>query len=59
MAKALLGHVGVADPHLVADNSQAWLVPVGTPGRDTAEFVHPTQPGWDATAGALHSAVTG
>ena len=48
-----------ADPHVVADNSTAWLVPVGTPGRDTAEFVHPTQPGWDATAGALRVAVTG
>jgi hypothetical protein len=47
------------DPHVVADNSHAWLVPVGTPGRDVAEFVHPTQPGWDATAGALRVAVTG
>ncbi|MEW1952263.1 SGNH/GDSL hydrolase family protein [Terrabacter sp. NPDC080008] len=47
------------DPHVVADNSRAWLVPVGTPGRDTAEYVHPTQPGWDATAGALRAAVIG
>src|SRR6478609_2015239 len=53
------GRVHGLDPHVVADNSQAWLVPVGTPGRDTAEFVHPTQPGWDATAGALRVAVTG
>jgi lysophospholipase L1-like esterase len=53
------GRVHGLDPHVVADNSKAWLVPVGTPGRDTAEFVHPTQPGWDATAGALRVAVTG
>ena len=53
------GRVHGLDPHVVADNSKAWLVPVGTPGRDTAEFVHPTQPGWNATAGALRSAVTG
>ncbi len=53
------GHVHGLDPHVVADNSNAWLVPVGTPGRDVAEFVHPTQPGWDATAGALRTAVTG
>jgi hypothetical protein len=43
----------------MADNSSAWLVPVGTPGRDVAEFVHPTQPGWDATAAALRAAVAG
>jgi len=53
------GRVHGLAPHVVADNSNAWLVPVGTPGRDTAEFVHPTQPGWNATAGALRSAVTG
>ncbi|MBW8729869.1 MAG: SGNH/GDSL hydrolase family protein [Terrabacter sp.] len=53
------GRVHGLDPHVVADNSKAWLVPVGTPGRDVAEFVHPTQPGWDATAGALRVAVTG
>ncbi|MFM6849580.1 MAG: SGNH/GDSL hydrolase family protein [Terrabacter sp.] len=53
------GRVHGLDPHVVADNSKAWLVPVGTPGRDVAEFVHPTQPGWDATAGALRAAVTG
>ena len=47
------------DPHVLADNSAAWLVPVATPGRDVAEFVHPTRPGWDATAGALRVAVTG
>lgn len=53
------GRVHGLDPHVVADNSNAWLVPVGTPARDTAEFVHPTQPGWNATAGALRAAVTG
>ena len=53
------GRVHGLDPHVVADNSKAWLVPVGTPGRDTAEFVHPTQPGWNATAEALRAAVTG
>ncbi|WP_374971073.1 SGNH/GDSL hydrolase family protein [Terrabacter sp. BE26] len=53
------GRVHGLDPHVVADNSRAWLVPVGTPGRDTAEFVHPTQPGWNATARALRVAVTG
>lgn len=53
------GHAHGLDPHVVADNSNAWLVPVGTPGRDVAEFVHPTQPGWDATAGALRTAVAG
>ncbi|WP_076263890.1 hypothetical protein [Intrasporangium flavum] len=47
------------DPRIVADQSNAWLVPVGTPGRDVAEFVHPTQPGWDATSSALRAAVTG
>lgn len=52
------GRVHGLDPHVVADNSNAWLVPVGTPGRDVAEFVHPTRPGWDATAGALRAAVT-
>ncbi len=53
------GRVHGLDPHVVADNSTAWLVPVGTPGRDVAEFVHPTQPGWDATTRALRVAVTG
>ncbi|GAA2740072.1 hypothetical protein GCM10009868_00760 [Terrabacter aerolatus] len=53
------GRVHGLDPHVVADDSNAWLVPVGTPGRDTAEFVHPTQPGWNATAGALRTAVGG
>lgn len=53
------GRVHGLDPHVVADNSNAWLVPVGTPGRDVAEFVHPTQQGWDATAGALRASVTG
>ncbi|GAB3873309.1 SGNH/GDSL hydrolase family protein [Terrabacter terrigena] len=53
------GHLHGLDPHVVADNSKAWLVPVGTPGRDVAEFVHPIQPGWDATAGALRAAVAG
>ena len=53
------GHVHGLDPHVVADNSKAWLVPVGTPGRDVAEFVHPIQPGWDTTAGALRAAVAG
>jgi lysophospholipase L1-like esterase len=53
------GRVHGLDPHVVADDAAAWLVPVGTPGRDTAEFVHPTQPGWDATARALRVAVTG
>lgn len=53
------GHAHGLDPRVLADNSDAWLVPVGMPGRDVAEFVHPTQPGWDATAGALRAAVTG
>ena len=53
------GRVHGLDPHVVADNSKAWLVPVGTPGRDVAEFVHPIQPGWDTTAGALRAAVAG
>lgn len=53
------GRIHGLDPHVVADNSNAWLVPVGTPGRDTSEYVHPTQPGWNATAGALRAAVTG
>ena len=52
------GRVHGLDPHVVADNSNTWLVPAGTPGRDVAELVHPTQPGWDATAGALRDAVT-
>jgi lysophospholipase L1-like esterase len=51
------GRVHGLDPHVVPDNSNAWLVPVGMPGRDVPEFVHPTQPGWDATAGALRAAV--
>jgi len=52
------GRVHGLDPRIVADQSQAWLVPVGSPGRDVAEFVHPTQPGWDATTSALRAAVT-
>ena len=52
------GRVHGLDPRVVGDQSNAWLVPVGTPGRDVAEFVHPTQPGWDATASALRAAVT-
>ena len=53
------GRVHGLDPHVLADNSSAWLVPVGTPGRDVAEFVHPIQAGWDATAAALRASVTG
>ncbi|MGI9156643.1 MAG: SGNH/GDSL hydrolase family protein [Marmoricola sp.] len=41
------------DPHLVPDNSKAWLVPFGTPGRATAEYVHPLRAGWNASAKAL------
>ena len=52
------GRVHGLDPRVVADQSDAWLVPVGSPGRDVAEFVHPTQPGWDATSSALRAAVT-
>lgn len=51
------GRVHGLDPRVVADQSQAWLVPVGSPGRDVAEFVHPTQPGWNATSSALRAAV--
>jgi hypothetical protein len=51
------GRVHGLDPRVLGDQSSAWLVPVGSPGRDVAEFVHPTQPGWDATASALAAAV--
>jgi len=41
------------DPRIGADNTDSWLVPVGAPGRETAEFVHPRLVGWTATARAL------
>lgn len=53
------GHAHGLDPHVAADNSQAWLVPVLAPGRERPEWVHPTLTGWTATAGALREAVTG
>lgn len=45
------------DPHPVADNRAAWLVPVLTPGREYSEWVHPTAAGWVASALALSSAM--
>lgn len=53
------GHAHGLDPRTVADQSNAWLVPVAAPGRQQPEWVHPTQDGWNATAGALYAAVTG
>lgn len=41
------------DPHVVADNTNAWLVPLFAPGRVSAEYVHPTRQGWAASAVAL------
>jgi len=41
------------DPRRGADNTDSWLVPIGAPGRETAEFVHPKLVGWTGTARAL------
>ena len=53
------GHEHGLDPRTVGDQSNAWLVPVGAPGRQEAEWVHPTPDGWSATAEAVYAAVTG
>lgn len=53
------GHAHGLDPRTVGDQSDAWLVPVAAPGRQQAEWVHPTPDGWQATAEALYAAVTG
>jgi lysophospholipase L1-like esterase len=53
------GHAHGLDPRTVADQSNAWLVPVGAPGRQQPEWVHPTPDGWAATADALEAALTG
>lgn len=53
------GHEHGLDPHVAADSSQAWLVPVAAPGRERPEWVHPTLTGWTATAGALRASLTG
>lgn len=52
------GHAHGLDPRTVPDQSASWLVPVAAPGRQQPEWVHPTQDGWNATAGALYAAVT-
>ena len=51
------GYTHGIDPHVVADNSNAWLVPVLAPGRELKEFVHPTAAGWGASALALADAM--
>ncbi|MFX4287865.1 SGNH/GDSL hydrolase family protein [Janibacter sp. G349] len=51
------GYTHGIDPHVVADNSDAWLVPVLSPGRELKEFVHPTAAGWGASALALADAM--
>ena len=57
VAPAWGGDAHSLDPHVGADNSDAWLVPPLAPGRDVAEWMHPTLPGWTATAGALRAAL--
>ena len=51
------GYTHGIDPHVVANNSNAWLVPVLAPGRELKEFVHPTAAGWGASALALADAM--
>lgn len=58
IGRAWDGDVHGLDPHVVADNSDAWLVPPFAPGREVAEWVHPTLAGWTATASAVRAAVT-
>lgn len=53
------GHAHGLDPHVAADSSQAWLVPVLAPGRERPEWVHPTLTGWTATADALRATISG
>lgn len=48
------GHEHGLDPRSTRpDNSDAWLVPVGAPGRAIPEWVHPTPEGWRASADAV------
>lgn len=51
------GHTHGLDPHSAPDNSDAWLVPVGAPGRQLSEWVHPTVRGYEASATALLAAI--
>ncbi len=51
------GHDHGIDPRVVADNRNAWLVPVLHPGREYKEWVHPTSAGWGASALALRGAL--
>ena len=52
------GHTHGLDPHVVADQSQSWIVPPFAPGRDIPEWAHPALDGWTATAAALYDALT-
>lgn len=45
------------DPRPIADNSNAWLVPLFGVGREFSEWVHPTPAGWGASALALYAAL--
>lgn len=45
------------DPHAVPNQTNSWLVPIGAPGRQPSEWVHPTIQGWNADADALRAAL--
>ncbi|WP_277453129.1 SGNH/GDSL hydrolase family protein [Janibacter sp. DB-40] len=51
------GHTHGLDPRSTPDNSDAWLVPVGAPGAQIPEWVHPTVEGYQASADALLAAI--
>lgn len=50
------GHLHGLDPHVVPDNSNAWLVPLGGSAVPD-EWVHPNPSGWAATAEAVYEAL--
>lgn len=54
---AWYGYTHGLDPRVLADNSLAWLVPIGASGRVYNEWVHPTLAGWTASANALKPAL--
>lgn len=37
------------DPHVVPNQANSWLVPIGAPGRQQSEWVHPTIQGGTRT----------
>lgn len=51
------GYTHGLDPRVVADNSNAWLVPALGLGSQFSEWVHPSPAGWGASALALYAAM--